>query len=196
VLRARDDARGPEAVGPALTADPEQGASVSHGPAQCLCARPLATPERGDGDAGHARQRHDLLHCAGAAEEVAQVGLGGPPGVAKELAQGRGLPLDARVEVREVVGGQAVSVALGLPGARRPVDLGWVVEGGQHVLGEGATHPHRVAHPLPSHRVLEVPGVAGQRPARPRRGAEEGRRLAGRTELGVGALVDAGEAFS
>ena len=140
-----------------------------------------------------ARQRGDLLRRAGTAEEVGEVGLRGPPGVTHQLAEGRGLALHPRVEVREVVGVQAVAVALGLPDARRPVDRGRVVEDRQDVLGERAAHPHRIAHALPGHGVLEVPGVAGQRPARPGRGAEEGRRLAGRAQFRVGARVEAGD---
>ena len=99
-----------------------------------------------------------------------------PPGVADQLAQRRRLALDARVGVGEVVGGQALAVALGLPDARRPVDRGRVVEDRQHVLGERAAHPHRVAHALPGDRVLEV--ARRRRPA-PSPGPDEARKKAG-----------------
>ena len=193
MLRARDLARGPEVVGAALAADLEVRAHFADGATERLGARPLAPPQRGDEGTGQARQRRDLLQRAGAAEQVGEVRLRGPPGITDQLAQDRGLALDTCVEIGEVVGGQAVAVALGLPDARRPVDRGRVVEHRQDVLGERAAHPHRVAHALPGDRVLEVPGVAGQRPARPGRGAEEGRRLTGRSQLGVRALVHAGD---
>ena len=176
VLRARDDARGPEAVGAALTADLEHRCAASRTARLSVSARGRSPRQSAaTSDAGHARQRRDLLQRAGAAEEVAQVGLGGPPGVAKQLAQGRGLALDARVEVGEVVGGQAVAVALGLPGARRPVDRGWVVEGGSTCSAR--VRPIHIASriPCPVTGSLKCPAS----PASAQPGPDEARKKAG-----------------
>ena len=180
------DARRAEAVGAELAADGELGA-------QLVATRARATSPRAVARRATARRR-TRASAAAAARSPAACARGRRgrrdrarsvrPASRTSSQQRRRLALDARVGVGEVVGGQALAVARRLPGARRAIDRGRIVERRQHVLGERAPRPHRVAHALAGDRVLEVPGVAGQRPARAGRGAEERRRLAGRAQLG------------
>ncbi len=81
---------------------------------------------------------------------------------------------------------QALTVPLGLPGACRSVDRVRVLQRREHALGERPAGEHRVAHALAGHGVLEVAGVADQRPTGARGGPEEGRRISCAAQLAAG----------
>jgi hypothetical protein len=68
MVRARDRARGTEAVGALLAADRAIRAYVADGAAEGLGARALASPQCGGERARHAGQRRDLLKSAGTVE--------------------------------------------------------------------------------------------------------------------------------
>ncbi len=128
-------------------------------------ARALAAPEGREQCSHEAGRGRDLLGRAGAAEEVAEVRARRPSGLAHDLAEGGGGAPGARVGVGEVVGRQALAVAVGLPAAGGAVDGGGLVEHRKDLFGERAPGEHGVAHALAGDRVLEVPGVAGERPS-------------------------------
>ncbi len=121
---------------------------------------------------------------------VAQAGVGVEDAAHAVLVAGQrseqlelhvGQAVAAPEQVRPVVGVHALRVARALPRAGGPVERGGVVQYAGDGLPEQPPEPYGVPDALRGDRVLEVPGVAGQRPAGARRAAEV-RRVLGRAD--------------